>query len=190
MIPWERRVILKHYLDQRVPVTALAQQFGISWRAMHYWLSSGQLDAGSGGRAASLQSPFTAGLLARPLQATHPRPPGGVPSADGHPPLRGGKSGRLCGRHHATGRLRGRVRPQVEPEPLVRFETEPGHQAQVDFARFQFSWGVRYALLVVVLCGVPRGAHRGKTSPKAPEATVETALPSSAIAPVPCASSW
>jgi hypothetical protein len=27
-----------------------------------------------------------------------------------------------------------RVRPRPEPEPVLRFETPPGHQAQVDFA--------------------------------------------------------
>jgi transposase len=32
----------------------------------------------------------------------------------------------------------------------VRFETPAGRQAQVDFARFRFPWGVRYALLVVL----------------------------------------
>jgi transposase len=32
----------------------------------------------------------------------------------------------------------------------VRFETPAGRQAQVDFARFTFPWGVRYALLVVL----------------------------------------
>ena len=36
------------------------------------------------------------------------------------------------------------------PEPVVRFETPPGHQAQVDFAHCRFPWGVRYALLVVL----------------------------------------
>ena len=39
------------------------------------------------------------------------------------------------------------VRPRPAPEPLVRFETEPGRQAQVDFAEFTFPWGKRYALL-------------------------------------------
>jgi hypothetical protein len=29
------------------------------------------------------------------------------------------------------------VRPKPEPEPLIRFEIEPGEQAQVDFAEFQ-----------------------------------------------------
>ena len=33
---------------------------------------------------------------------------------------------------------------------MIRFETPPGRQAQVDFARFRFPWGIRYALLVVL----------------------------------------
>jgi transposase len=43
-----------------------------------------------------------------------------------------------------------RARPQSVPEPVVRFETAPGHQAQVDFAEVKFPWGKRYALLVVL----------------------------------------
>ena len=41
-----------------------------------------------------------------------------------------------------------RLRPP--PEPIVRFETVPGHQAQVDFAHCRLPWGVRYALVVVL----------------------------------------
>ncbi|MGH7635350.1 MAG: IS21 family transposase [Gemmatimonadaceae bacterium] len=36
------------------------------------------------------------------------------------------------------------------PEPEIRFETEPGRQAQVDFAHCRFPWGVRYALVIVL----------------------------------------
>ncbi len=43
-----------------------------------------------------------------------------------------------------------RVRPRPPEEPLVRFETAPGHQGQVDFADFRLPWGKRYALLVVL----------------------------------------
>ena len=43
-----------------------------------------------------------------------------------------------------------RVRPSPAPEPVVRFETPPGLQAQVDFAEFRFPWGKRYALVVVL----------------------------------------
>lgn len=42
------------------------------------------------------------------------------------------------------------IRPRPEPEPIIRFETPPAHQAQVDFAEFRFPWGKRYALLVVL----------------------------------------
>lgn len=43
--------------------------------------------------------------------------------------------------------LRG-LRPP--PEPVIRFETEPGQQAQIDWAHCRLPWGVRYALVVVL----------------------------------------
>lgn len=42
----------------------------------------------------------------------------------------------------------GTLRPA--PAPVVRFETAPGEQAQVDFAHCRLPWGVRYALIVVL----------------------------------------
>ena len=42
------------------------------------------------------------------------------------------------------------LRPPAAPAPVVRFETEPGEQAQVDFATVRLPWGVRYALMVVL----------------------------------------
>ena len=42
------------------------------------------------------------------------------------------------------------ARPGAVPEPVVRFETPAGRQAQVDFAEFRLPWGKRYALLVVL----------------------------------------
>jgi transposase len=50
----------------------------------------------------------------------------------------------------AHSQLREYVRPRATPEPIVRFETPPGQQAQVDFAEVRFPWGKRYALLVVL----------------------------------------
>jgi len=43
-----------------------------------------------------------------------------------------------------------RIRPRPAPQPVVRFETAPGHQAQSDFAKVCFPWGTRFALLVVL----------------------------------------
>ena len=60
------------------------------------------------------------------------------------------------------------LRPAPPPEPVVRFETPAGHQAQVDFAEFRFPWGKRYALArrarllavaVVSLLSAPGHAH-------------------------------
>ena len=51
------------------------------------------------------------------------------------------------------GRVRDYVREirEAEPrEPVVRFETPPGRQAQVDFGTFRMPWGRRHALLVVL----------------------------------------
>lgn len=41
------------------------------------------------------------------------------------------------------------VRPRAEPEPVVRFQTAPGLQAQFDFAEVRLPWGKRYALETV-----------------------------------------
>lgn len=42
------------------------------------------------------------------------------------------------------------IRPRPEPEPIIRFETEPGVQAQFDFAEVRLPWGKRWALVVVL----------------------------------------
>ena len=42
-----------------------------------------------------------------------------------------------------------RLRP-VPTEDVVRFETEPGQQAQIDWAHCRLPWGVRYALVIVL----------------------------------------
>ena len=42
------------------------------------------------------------------------------------------------------------MRPCAAVEPVQRFETPAGHQAQVDFAHFRLPWGQRWALVVVL----------------------------------------
>ena len=41
---WEKRMLLKHYLDQGVSKAELSKRFGISRRTIHYWIATGQLD--------------------------------------------------------------------------------------------------------------------------------------------------
>ncbi len=61
---------------------------------------------------------------------------------------------RATGYEGGCGRVREHVqtvRPREAADPVVRFETPPGRQGQVDFATFRVPWGRRHALLVVVL---------------------------------------
>jgi len=146
----ETRMLLRHYLEQGASKSALARQLGLSRDTIHRWIRDGDLD--------------------RDLEATAvrygPRP--AVPTKlDAYKPIIEARLAtypalsavRLLDEIRAAGYTGGytqlkafvqRVRPVRPPEPVVRFETPAGRQAQVDFARFRFPWGVRYALLVVL----------------------------------------
>lgn len=151
MIKRETRVLLVHYLEQGLSKSAIAERLGIDRRTIHRWIAAGQLapDAESGllpepvrrqSRPAKL-APFEAILRTR---------------LDAYPEL---SSVRLFEEIRAAGYGGGytqvkefvrRIRPQPAPDPVVRFETEPGLQGQVDFAEVRLPWGKRYALLVVL----------------------------------------
>jgi transposase len=150
LIGRETRMLLRHYLEEGMSKRALAKKFGISRDTLYRWIREGDLDRGMdedpvryGPRPAirtklDLYKP----LIQERLKA--------------YPDL---SAVRLLEEIRAAGYGGGytqltlyvqQVRPLVVPEPIVRFETPPGHQAQVDFAEFRFPWGKRYALLVVL----------------------------------------
>lgn len=149
MIEWERRVRLRHYLEEGLSQRAIERKLGISRRTIHRWIQSGQLDR-------DLSEPPSYG----------PRPP--VPTKldryksiitdrlDAYPEL---SAVRLFEEVKAAGYTGGytqvkeyvrRVRPRPPEEDVNRFETPPGKQGQVDFAHFKLPWGRRYALVVVL----------------------------------------
>src|SRR6185369_14172341 len=128
--------------------TAIAHRLGVSRRVIYYWLATGQVDREC--EAPPRRTPITrvtklaayTAIIAERL-ATYPEL----------------SAVRLFDEVRAAGYSGGitqvrdyvaRTRPRPEPEPVVRFETPPGHQAQVDFAEVRFPWGKRYALLVVL----------------------------------------
>jgi transposase len=150
VIGWERRVLLRHYLEQGMTKTELAERFGISRQTLHRWIREGEL-----GRDLDVET-----------VRYGPRPP--VPTKldaykgivlerlAEYPEL---TAVRLFAEIRAAGYAGGytqvkefvrEVRPLPPEEPVVRFETAPGHQGQVDFADFMLPWGKRYALLVVL----------------------------------------
>jgi transposase len=150
VIGLETRVLLRHYLAEGMSHSALARQFGLSRRTLRRWVAAGELDRD---------------LDADPPRYT-PRPP--VPARlDAFRPLIRERLGvfpelsavrileeiQLAGYSGGYSQLRDyvrRIRPRPPVEPVIRFETDPGHQGQVDFAEFRFPWGKRFALLVVL----------------------------------------
>lgn len=150
MIKWEIRVLLRHLLDQGLSKAAIARQVGVNRRTINRWLLEGQLDR-----------EVETGQVPRPVRRTRPTklaPFKAIIQArlERYPDLtavRLFEELRAAGYTGGISQLRdyvAQVRPRPAPEPLVRFETEPGHQAQVDFAEFNFPWGKRHALLLVL----------------------------------------
>jgi len=146
----ETRMLLRHYLDQGSSKSALARQLGVSRDTIHRWIREGDLDRDLDDEAVRYGP--------RPSVAT---------KLDAYKPIIEARLAaypelsavRLLDEIRAAGYVGGytqlkvfvtRVRPAPPPEAVIRFETPPGRQAQVDFARFRFPWGIRYALLVVL----------------------------------------
>jgi transposase len=141
-------VLLQHYLDLGLNKTAIARQLGVSLRAIHYWIDTGQLDREV--------DPVTPRQPARRVQQLDPFTPLIDERLKTYPAL---SAVRLFDECRAAGYPGGitqlrdyimKVRPRPEPEPIVRFETAPGLQAQCDFAELKLPWGKRYAFLVVL----------------------------------------
>jgi transposase len=146
----ETRMLLRHYLEQGTSKSVLARQLGVSRDTIHRWMRDGELDRDVDTDAVQYG----------------PRPP--VPTRlDRYKPIIEARLAaypelsavRLLDEIRAAGYTGGysqltafvqRVRPTPPAEPVIRFETPAGRQAQVDFARFRFPWGIRYALLVVL----------------------------------------
>lgn len=143
------RMLLRHLLEEaQGSRLEAARRLGIGRSTMYRWLQAGLLDqpietiqATYGPRPAvpTKLEPFKALIEARLTD---------------FPEL---SAVRLFSECRAAGYTGGitRLRAYVQtrrplPEPVVRYETPPGQQAQVDFAHCRFPWGVRYALLVVL----------------------------------------
>ena len=146
----ETRVLLRHYLEQGLTKTELAKRFGISRRTVYHWIETGQLDRDLDSHEVRYRP--------RPPVVTRLEPYKPIIQArlEAFPLL---TAQRLLEELRGAGYSGGytqlkdyvrQVRPHAPAEPVVRFETPPGFQGQVDFGTFQLPWGRRHALLVVL----------------------------------------
>lgn len=149
MYGWERLVLLRHLLDEGLTKAAIADRLGVSRRVIYYWLESGQLD-----RDVTTPLPPRERLKGRPK--LEPYKAIIQTRLESYPELsavRLYEECRAAGYQGGVSQLQNYVRqtrPRPPAEPVVRFETAPGLQAQADFAEVRFPWGKRYALLVVL----------------------------------------
>jgi transposase len=146
----EQRVLLRHYLERGLSKAEVARELGVSRRTVYHWIATGQLEREldeSPVRYAARPpverkiEPYCAIIEAR--LAEFPR----LSAVRLFEEIRaaGYGGGYTQVKEHVR-----QVRPTPAPEPVVRFETPPGHQGQVDFAEFRLPWGKRYALVVVL----------------------------------------
>jgi transposase len=146
----EQRVLLRHYLEQGLSKAQVAQKIGVCRRTVYHWIQTGQLDRELDNQLVRYAArPRVARKLDRYRDLI------GARLAE-YPKL---TATRLCTEIQAAGYGGGygqvkeyvrQVRPAPPADPVVRFETPAGQQAQVDFAEFRLPWGKRYALLVVL----------------------------------------
>lgn len=150
MYGMEAKMLLKHYLEQGVSKAELARRFQLSRRTIHNWIESGQLNRELG---------TDAGGYARRAPIAHKLDPyKGMIEArlEEYPKLTAQRlyeEAQAAGYPGSYGSVRDyvrQVRPRETADPVVRFETPPGHQGQVDFGGFRLPWGRRHALLVVL----------------------------------------
>jgi transposase len=146
---WDTLVLLRHLLDEGLSKTAIAARLGVSRRVVYHWLATGQLDRD----LSAVPPPRRAAPRATKLDAYKPLIDERLAA---YPELSAVRLLAECQAAGYTGAITqlkayvGTVRPQPTLEPLVRFETAPGHQAQVDFAEVRSPWGKRFVLLVVL----------------------------------------
>jgi len=145
----EKRVLLREYLEQGWSKSALAAKLAIGRRTVHRWIQSGQLDRDVDDEAVRYKArpgverkidPYRPIIEAR-LQA-YPL----LSAVRLHEEIRAAGYG---GSYTQVKEYVRQIRP-VMLDPVVRFETPPGLQGQVDFAHFRLPWGRRWALLVVL----------------------------------------
>jgi transposase len=146
---WDTLVLLKHYLESGLSKTAIARQLGVSRRVIYHWITTAQLDREVSETAAPRRR-VSRGTKLAPYQPLIEERLTTYPALSAVRLLEECRAAGYAGGYSQLKAYVARVRPRPEPEPIVRFETAPGQQAQFDFAEIRFPWGKRFALLVVL----------------------------------------
>ena len=143
-------MLLRHYLEQGMSKSALARKLGISRDTIHRWIREGELDRDFDAEPVRARPRPAVSSKLDPYKSLIRERLKEYPELSAVRLFEEVQAAGYPGSYNRVKIFLQQIRPQPTPEPVVRFETEPGHQAQVDFAEFRFPWGKRYALLVVL----------------------------------------
>lgn len=150
MIGREKRMLLRHYLEEGLSKSEISRRLEVSRDTIHRLIRTGQLDRDLDAEPMRYKArppvptkldPYRAIIVAR-LEA--------YPRLSAVRLLEEVRAAGYTGGYTQVKEFVRTVRPREAPEPVVRFETPAGLQAQVDFGEFKFPWGKRYALVVVL----------------------------------------
>jgi transposase len=150
MIGRETRVLLRHYLEQGMSKAALARELGISRRTIYHWIETGQLDRELDDEPIRYKPRPAVLTKLDPYKAIIRERLREFPELTAVRLLAEIRAAGYPGGYTQLKEYVRKVRPRPPADPVVRFETPPGLQGQVDFAHFRFPWGRRYAFLVVL----------------------------------------
>lgn len=146
----ETRMLLRHYLERGTSKSALARQLGVSRDTIHRWIRDGALDRDLDETLVTYGPRRPPPTRLDPYRAIIETRLAAYPALSAVRLLEEIRAAGYTGGYSQLTALVRQLRPRPVPEPVVRFETAAGRQAQVDFAEFHFPWGKRYALLVVL----------------------------------------
>jgi transposase len=143
-------MLLRHYLEQGASKSALARKLGVHRDTIHRWIREGELDRDLDGEPVRYGPRRPVATKLDAYKAIVEARLAAYPQLSAVRLLEEIRAAGYSGGYTQLKTFVQRVRPAPTPEPIIRFETPAGRQAQVDFARFKFPWGIRYALLVVL----------------------------------------
>ncbi len=150
MIGREKRVLLRHYLEQGMTKAAIARHVGVSRDTIYRWIATGQLDRDLDEGAVRYRPRPSVPSKLDPNKAIIEARLAEYPKLTATRLFKEVREAGYPGSYSQVKRYVRRVRPRPPEEPVQRFETPPGHQGQVDFADFRLPWGKRHALIVVL----------------------------------------
>ena len=145
----EKRAEFRYLLEEGLSLSAIGRRLGVSRRTAIRWAAAER--AGTEGSEVARYGPRAAvGSLLDPFEELVEVRLMAYPELSAVRVFEEVRAAGYGGGYDVVRRYVREVRPRPVVEPVVRFETPPGHQGQVDFGEFRLPWGKRHALLVVL----------------------------------------